>query len=314
MRIMATLRTQTPLARAARTAPCPHCGRASDRTSPFCSFCGLRASPPASATPPCVMCGEELGSSDADFCPGCGASVLVSRRRVATEERLAVRSLSRRETPAPRLALLDQTGDVARAFPLQDEVVVGRSRGTLRFDDDAMSAEHAVLTHRDNQVRIRDLGSNGASWHFVSEPSSLADGDLLLVGSQIIRFRELGTASESSRAGGSVGGGSMGSRTPPSDYGVLEQLRLDGSVRDVLHLSPGRSILIGREHGDWVFPYDPTMSARHAEVLVAIATGECSVRDLGSRNGVAIAVRGERQVRGGERILLGGQMLRVELE
>lgn len=260
------------------------------------------------------MCGEELGSSDADFCPGCGASVLVSRRRVATEEHPAVRGPARRETPAPRLALLDQTGDVARAFPLHDEVVVGRTSGTLRFDDDAMSAEHAILTHRDKEVRVRDLGSNGASFHFVSEPSSLADGDVLLVGSQIIRFRMLGKETESAFAGASSGGRSMGSRTPPSDYAVLEQLRLDGSVRDVLHLSPGRSILIGREHGDWVFPYDPTMSARHAEVRVTSATGECSVRDVGSRNGIAIAVRGERQVRGGERILLGGQMLRVELE
>jgi hypothetical protein len=35
--------------------------------------------------------------------------------------------------------------------------------------------------------------------------------------------------------------------------------------------------------------------------------------DQGSRNGVAIAVRGERQVVHGSRLLVGDQMLRVEL-
>ena len=47
--------------------------------------------------------------------------------------------------------------------------------------------------------------------------------------------------------------------TPPRLTGVpvaavIEQLRADGSCRDVYHLSPGRSILIGREQGDWLFP------------------------------------------------------------
>ena len=36
------------------------------------------------------------------------------------------------------------------------------------------------------------------------------------------------------------------------------------------------------------------------------------IEDLGSRNGVAVAVRGERLLRPGMRMLVGDQVLRVE--
>ena len=102
----------------------------------------------------------------------------------------------------------------------------------------------------------------------------------------------------------------MGSLVPSADVAVLEQLRADGSVRDSFHLSPARTVLIGRESGDWVFPYDQTMSGKHAEVRSQDA--EFFVHDAGSRNGVALGVRGERSLKKGQRVLLGDQVLRVE--
>ena len=52
------------------------------------------------------------------------------------------------------------------------------------------------------------------------------------------------------------------------------------------------AVLLGRESGDWVFPYDQTMSGRHAEIRSQDA--EFFVHDAGSRNGVALGVRGEQ--------------------
>ena len=52
------------------------------------------------------------------------------------------------------------------------------------------------------------------------------------------------------------------------------------------------------------------MSARHAEVRSE--DSEFYVHDAGSRNGVAMAVRGEREVKLHTRILVGDQILRVE--
>jgi predicted component of type VI protein secretion system len=102
----------------------------------------------------------------------------------------------------------------------------------------------------------------------------------------------------------------MGSLVPSADVAVLEQLRADGSVRDTFHLSPARTVLLGREAGDWVFPYDQTMSGRHAEIRSQDA--EFFVHDAGSRNGVALGVRGERSIKKGQRVLVGDQVLRVE--
>ena len=91
---------------------------------------------------------------------------------------------------------------------------------------------------------------------------------------------------------------------------VLMQHRADGSFRDVFHLTPGRRVLLGREEGDWVFPYDQTMSGCHAEVRSE--DSEFVLADAGSRNGVAVAVRGDRELRKGQRVLVGDQVMRVE--
>ena len=54
----------------------------------------------------------------------------------------------------------------------------------------------------------------------------------------------------------------------------------------------------------WIIP------SRHAEIRSE--DSEFIVQDAGSRNGVAIAVRGERTVKVGQRVLLGDQTLRLE--
>src|SRR5437764_12223314 len=85
----------------------------------------------------------------------------------------------------------------------------------------------------------------------------------------------------------------------------------DGSARDVLKLSPGRDVMIGREQGDWIFPYDPSMSARHA--VVRSEDADFVAVDADSRNGVALASRGDMPLRHNSRVLVGDKLLRVEL-
>lgn len=295
-----------------RTAPCPHCGRAVDRTLYFCTHCGFKTG--FQAGPHfCQSCGARVQIDGASFCTACGEVLRGGRDEPglhATTLPRPVPPLAMVPTRGPRLVLLDDAGGVMREIPLEREtLVVGRTAGDLTFDDDdALSPEHALLTWRENALSVRDLGSSNGSWLFVTAPQRLSDGDVLLVGSQVIRFRRLATRRTENEQPGATG-----SHVPVQDDAMLEQLRADGSVRDVLYLSPGRTILIGREQGDWVFPYDPTMSARHAEIRSVPDRDEYLVRDVGSRNGVAVLVRGERPVREGERLLLGHKMLRVDL-
>ena len=255
----------------------------------------------------CPRCGESVDEGFS-FCGHCGARV---GDRVSLADDPAAPSQSSRQprTTAPRVALLDESGAVTARFTLdRGDAVVGRGDADIRLDDLYLSPLHARLELRDGELWVRDLGSRNGTWTFIEEPTRLGDGDILLVGSQLLRFRRLGYPGP--RPPEADATRRMGSLVPSADVAVLEQLRSDGSVRDTFHLSPTRNVQLGRESGDWLFPYDQTMSGRHAEIRSQDA--EFFVRDFGSRNGVALAVRGERAVRKGQRVLVGDQILRIE--
>ena len=74
--------------------------------------------------------------------------------------------------------------------------------------------------------------------------------------------------------------------------------------------SPGLALSIGREQSEWQFPYDASMSGAHA--VVRSEDADFVVVDAGSRNGVAVAVRGERILNDKSRLLIGDQMIRGE--
>lgn len=287
---------------------CPKCAKQLDPSLPFCGYCGTRVTSTI-ATGACWSCGATYTEGIDLFCARCGTRV---GQRVSVELNNAFGTLvigaKNRET-GPRLALLNEAGEVASTFTLdRGEAVVGRGDADIRFEDVFLSPMHARFDLRDGELWVRDLGSRNGTWTFIEAPTKLTDCDVLLVGSQLLRFRRLGypgphpPEADSTRR--------MGSLVPSADVAVLEQLRADGSVRDTFHLSPARAVLLGRESGDWVFPYDQTMSGRHAEVRSQDA--EFFVHDAGSRNGVALGVRGERLLKKGQRVLVGDQVLRVE--
>lgn len=273
---------------------CPACQSAVVPGLPFCPQCG-RGLAPRGPGPACAHCGTPLAAR-AKFCAACGRPV--SPTAPGTAARLA-------------LALLDEAGQSVRRYPLAAlETTIGREDADIAFPDDAfLSPLHAQLSLHQDTVLIRDLGSRNGTWVFIAEPHRLLDGDLLLIGSQVVRFRRLGYPGphpperDATRR--------MGSLIPSADIACLTQLRADGSARDVIHLSPGRHVTIGRDKGDWVFPYDPSMSGTHAQIRSEDA--DFVVVDAGSRNGVGVAVRGEVPLAAGSRFLVGDHMLRLEI-
>jgi pSer/pThr/pTyr-binding forkhead associated (FHA) protein len=286
---------------------CPRCAKMVDPSLPFCGHCGAKVTA-STATSECAGCGASYTEGVDVFCARCGQRV---GKRVSMQVNSVGTPAAAAKSPdlGPRIALLDENGDVKTTYTLdRGDAVLGRGDADIKFDDVYLSPLHARLELRDGELWIRDLGSRNGTWTFIEQPTKLSDGDVVLVGSQLLRFRRLGypgphpPEADSTRR--------MGSLTPSADVAVLEQLRADASVRDTFHLSPARTVLMGRESGDWVFPYDQTMSGRHAEIRSQDA--EFYVHDAGSRNGVALAVRGERAVRIGQRILLGDQVLRIE--
>jgi pSer/pThr/pTyr-binding forkhead associated (FHA) protein len=289
---------------------CIRCGKPVTPGLPFCGHCGTRTQ--ATAEPgSCGSCGAAYTKGVDLFCARCGTRV---GQRVSVELSSVAGGTQvlggARLAAGPRLSLLGETGEPVKSYTLdRGEAIIGRGDADIQFEDDHfMSPLHARLDLRDGQLCLRDLGSRNGTWVFIEGPMKLTDNDVILVGSQVLRFRRLGypgphpPEADSTRR--------MGSAVPTVDIAVLEQLRADGSVRDTFHLSPGRSVMIGRESGDWIFPYDATMSGKHAEVRSE--DSEFFVHDANSRNGVAMAVRGERSIKRGQRLLVGDQILRLE--
>lgn len=295
---------------------CPSCGHAIDSTMPFCAFCGTKLGEPpvVSAVPPCPKCGTAIASADFKFCPNCATPLGASAAAAvaAPHEPTAVFSAQRAGTKPPAsLVLLDDAGTRGAKHQLTgEETTVGRAGADISFGDDPyLSPIHTLFMWKDGKLSMRDLGSRNGTWIFLDGPHRLVDGDLVLVGSQLLRFRRLGypgphpPEADATRR--------MGSLVPSADIASLAQLRADGSVRDVLHLSPGRDVAIGRDRGDWPFPYDPSMSGAHA--IVRSEDADFVVQDAGSRNGVAVASRGDIVLKKGSKILVGDKLMMIEM-
>jgi len=284
-------------------AACPFCNAKVSAALPFCPHCGRRLTAPGSG-PACGRCASPVAAGTR-FCAVCGAPLaqFLPFRASAPP--------TTRTNLAITLVLLDEVGNVVQRFDRKTlDTTIGRQDGDIRFPDDPfMSPLHAKLSWEQDHLVVRDLGSRNGTWVFVEAPHRLADGDLLLIGAQVIRFRRLGYPGP--HAPDADATRRMGSLTRSADIASLTQLRSDGSVRDVVQLSPGRDIRVGRERGEWVFPYDPSMSAEHA--LVRSEDADFVVVDAGSRNGIALAARGDISLQHNSRILVGDKLLRIEI-
>lgn len=305
--------TRVQSAEGAADASCPSCGHAIDSSMPFCAFCGAKfgGAVAVAAPPPCPRCGTPLASADYKFCPNCAAPL--SSQAAAPVPHEATQVFSARAAgakPPANLVIVAEDGTRGAKLPLVgEETTIGRAGADILFADDPyLSPIHAMVIWKDGKLSIRDLGSRNGTWIFLDAPHRLVDGDLILVGSQLLRFRRLGypgphpPEADATRR--------MGSLVPSADIASLAQLRADGSVRDVMHLSPGRDITLGRDRGDWPFGYDPSMSGSHAAIKSTDA--DFVVVDAGSRNGVAVAARGDIPLKKGSRILVGDKLMMVE--
>jgi pSer/pThr/pTyr-binding forkhead associated (FHA) protein len=281
----------------------------------FCASCGAKIGG-APAAPPCPKCGTAIQSPDYKFCPNCATplgGVAAPAEAAAPHEATVVFSAQRAATTAVpvKLVLLKEDGSKGDQLSLVgEETTVGRAGADLTFPDDVyLSPIHALLIWKNGKLSVRDLGSRNGTWIFIEGPHRLVDGDLILIGSQLLRFRRLGypgphpPEADATRR--------MGSLVPSADIASLAQLRADGSVRDSFHLSPGRDVTIGRDHGDWIFPYDPSMSGQHA--MIRSEDADFVLTDAGSRNGVAVAARGDVVLRKGSKILAGDKLMTVEM-
>ncbi len=273
---------------------CPSCEAYSDPGSTACMGCGeplgrpleARPSPPLSPPPP--------PPPPPRAAPGPKAAA-----RAPGFVRLVV---ERGEAP------------VGLVFPLAEEgeVRLGGAGSEVPFPrDPCLATWQATLSVENGAVQLRDEGAAGGVYVRLRGLSlPLRPGGLFAVGDHLLRYGGLLPPRLAPAADGTA---RLGSPRPPEGSALVEE-RLEGGIGGRAYVRPGPSITIGRSGCSINLADDIFISQNHAELLLE-PDGGARLRDLGSANGtfVRLPPGSSREMRDGDRVRLGREVLRVDI-
>jgi pSer/pThr/pTyr-binding forkhead associated (FHA) protein len=277
----------------------------------------VRVAAPQSAQPAaaCIQCGAP-SEVHARFCKFCGSPVQVQAQSLATT---AAADDAAPDDPAieinPRayVVVILRDGTDGGVYPvIHDRTDIGSREGDIVLKDDPyLSSRHARIERRDDSFVLLDLGSVNGIYLRLRDPANLADGDMILIGQQVLRFE---IPSEAERqVGAATQHGVMIFGTPEQPrLGRLVQYTTEGLGRDVFHLHRTETVF-GREAADLTFSDDPFLSRRHAAIVVHPHERRFVLRDLGSSNGTALRCRNEHMLSHGDQFRLGRHLFRFDL-
>jgi pSer/pThr/pTyr-binding forkhead associated (FHA) protein len=267
------------------------------------------AAPQASGVVTCPQCGHgNVGGNR--FCASCGYNLsALSGAQAVPSGGAPVAGAAPGGAKPIVLTALRADGTEAGTFRLPDgpSVTVGRDTGSIFAGDSYLSPRHATFTRRGPQLSIRDESSlNGVYLKLKPrEPNQLEYGDVFRIGQEIIRFEEL-------RGQGPTPDGVERFGSPAKGYIGRLALVIGRDTTGNAFPIPERGVHCGRERGDILFSEDGYVSGLHCQVARG-ADGKIYLTDLGSSNGSFIRLRAERGVGGGDILLMGQQLFRVDL-
>ena len=216
-----------------------------------------------------------------------------------------------RLSPSFRLQHIKKDGTSGELYKMKGgHLSLGRSQGDVQYATDATLAPlHARFYVESEQLLVEDLSDGKGVFVRLIATYTLQDGDAVLMGKQLLLFREKSEAIAAAAATGTtVMDMSKIMQEPVAEFVRMTERGADNSARFPLL---EQEITWGRNKGTYIFPEDGFMSRAHAKVY---QRGEnYFLEDLGSRNGTFIKVRGKTPVPVGAMVLAGGQLLKVML-
>lgn len=272
-----------------------------------------RATPPASpqahaATVSCPQCGH--GNIPGNrFCASCGYNLSALSGQQQVPAAAAATAPLAGGAKGIVLTALRADGSEAGQFRLPDgpSVLVGRDTGSIFAGDSYLSPRHATFSRRGAQLYIKDEGSlNGVYLKLKpNDPCLLEFGDVFRIGQEIIRFEELKGPARSPDGVERLG-------SPAKGYIGRLALVIGRDTTGNAFPVPERGVHCGRERGDILFSEDGYVSGLHCRIARA-TDGHVYVTDVGSSNGSFIRLRSERPIGGGDILLMGQQLFRIDV-
>lgn len=309
---------------------CPRCGADQGPGDQFCSVCGHDLTAPVTrtahpsydanwagpsvrvATPssvPCPRCGV-ANEPRARSCRNCGGLINAFGTGMELEPASdAAIDLN----PQACVVVILRDGTDGGVYPLtHDRTDIGAREGDIVLKEDPyLSPRHARIERRGDSFVLLDLASLNGIYLRLRQPTALADGDMILVGQQVLRF-EL-TSEVEREVGAAMQHGVMIFGTPEKPrMARLVQYTTEGLARDVYYLHRSETVF-GREAADLTFSDDPFLSRKHAAIVSDPHDGQFILRDLGSSNGTALRLRSEHVLASGDQFRLGRHLFRFDL-
>ncbi len=259
--------------------PCPTCGAEIPPDFSFCGKCGYKIGDPLPSKPP---------AAKAEAAPA-------AEPEAAAKPEVAVRG---------KIVMIQPSGAEGTSIPLTEEgTEIGRSAGDAFKDDYFLSPKHAKFTIDGGTLNVEDLGSlNGIFVRLAPEtPYDIQSGDLIRIGQEVMRFK---VYDEPEKKDTAVYG------SPRKDtWGRISLLLGQNKLGNAFAMD-GKETLIGRERGNVIFPDDGYVSGLHLKI--AKDGNKYSVTDLKSSNGSYLRIRDKREVKGGDYLLIGQYLYRVD--
>jgi pSer/pThr/pTyr-binding forkhead associated (FHA) protein len=269
--------------------------------------------PPLGAGPVCPACSTQ-NAPGVRFCGACGTRVDGGAPTAPPQDAGAARTMFLHAQPEPqrmvKLVTIDQAGREGMTFMLRSgETLCGRINGIVLFDDPYVSPTHCKFTFGGGRLQVQDLSSLNGVYQRIRVDRKLDDGDQIRIGRQLFRFERLDSAALQVKTVPHDDSKVWGSPLQ-SSFGRIVQILDDGRTGEI-RLLQGDRVQLGRELGDIVMPWDGFVSGRHC--VFTRQGADVVLADLGSSNGTYVRVRGEAELVHGDFLLVGNQMLRVEI-
>ncbi|HLK91697.1 MAG TPA: FHA domain-containing protein [Polyangia bacterium] len=209
-----------------------------------------------------------------------------------------------------RLIFVHHDGTDGTSYHLQgDQIDIGRTQGDLLFEDPYLSPRHARIVSQPEGQILSDLESRNGVFIRLRAGADLEDGDLFLVGRQLLKFELVPDYERDLRPAVQHNVMQFGTQQALPSWGRLRQMGPTGVSHDVFYFGRDQ-VVIGREQGDIVFSDDQFLSRRHAYVSRQGGVGH--LEDLGSSNGTFVRLRSAHLLVPGDVVRMGNVLLRFE--
>jgi pSer/pThr/pTyr-binding forkhead associated (FHA) protein len=249
----------------------------------------------------CPNCGLDVLDAHR-FCGSCGGQLESQAATPASEDAAGIQSLR------GRLVRIHGGGADGDTFTITEAAqTIGRLDADICFADDAfISPIHATVYMENDSLYISDEQSLNGVFQRLNGSTRLSNGETFMAGEELLRIEvDEPTRDEIDATGTHF----FGSPRPPQNYRVRQLL--EGGLQGLCFYPLGTEVTIGREKTDLEFPHDRFISGTHCRVV--FDESGATLTDLDSRNGTYIRISGATELRQGDFIFIGRQLMRVEI-